>query len=102
MGLSPPTTVDDLLDQVEAGAADWRALTSLQRGDLLRRAADVLESRLEEMAQAIVESVGKPVREARAEAARAVAIFRYVGSLGASAQGSTWAADDPDTVVVTI
>lgn len=102
IGVKLSMTVDDLLDTVEAGAERWSALTPLQRGDVLRRAADALEPRVEELAQAIVSSVAKPIREARAEALRAVAVFRYVGSSGTTPQGEMWSSEDPETWVLTV
>ncbi|MHB8510154.1 MAG: aldehyde dehydrogenase family protein [Candidatus Dormibacteria bacterium] len=94
--------IDNILDSVEEHASHWRARTPLQRGEVLRRAADALEPRMEELATSIVCSVGKPIREARAEGQRAVAILRYVGSLGSASQGTHWASDDPETMVITV
>lgn len=60
----------------EAGAA-WRALTGPARGEHLYRWSGALADRQEEIAQAMAREVGKPISEARGEAARGVAILRY-------------------------
>ena len=95
-------TLGALLDAAQAAAPGWRRLTPTQRGERLRRTADALEARLQDMTMAIVESVDKPVREARAEAQRAVAIFRYAAGQGSAPIGSQWPTDDPETMVHTV
>ncbi|MFT3915873.1 MAG: aldehyde dehydrogenase family protein [Anaeromyxobacteraceae bacterium] len=87
-----PSDTSDLVAQVPAGSpADvvaaaeaaaqawpaWRDLPGPGRADALQRWANVLDARREELAKAMVREVGKPLLEARGEAARAVAILRY-------------------------
>jgi acyl-CoA reductase-like NAD-dependent aldehyde dehydrogenase len=65
---------------VAAGAgalAAWRGATGPARGEHLHRWAAVVAARQEEIAQAMTREVGKPIAEARGEAARCVAILRY-------------------------
>ena len=57
--------------------AGWRRTTAVARGEILRRAADLLEARVDEAARRLVADIGKPIRDARAEALRACAILRY-------------------------
>jgi len=76
----PRGTPEDANAAVEAaaGALDaWRSATGVARAEHLYRWAGVLQSRQEELAQAMAREVGKPIGEARGEAARGVAILRY-------------------------
>ena len=53
------------------------ARPAAQRGAILTRLADAIERRVEQIAQDMTLEMGKPIREARMEAARGAAIFRY-------------------------
>jgi acyl-CoA reductase-like NAD-dependent aldehyde dehydrogenase len=68
------------IEQAVASAAtaqrQWATQSPLQRGAYLARFADALASRHEALAQAMAQEVGKPLRDARAEAARAVELVR--------------------------
>ncbi|MEZ0327947.1 MAG: aldehyde dehydrogenase [Fimbriimonas sp.] len=55
----------------------WSKLAGPARGDVLYKWADAINARAEELAQAIVREVGKPLGEARGEVGRCVAILRY-------------------------
>ncbi len=74
-----------------AAAADalpaWRAAAGPARAEHLQRWAAAVAARQEDLAQAMVREVGKPVAEARGEAARAVAILRYYAGEAVRAVG---------------
>jgi aldehyde dehydrogenase (NAD+) len=87
-----PSDASDLVARVPAGSAadveaavaaasgalaGWRRLPGPARAEHLYRWAEVIASRREELAQAIVREVGKPVGEARGEVQRCVVILRY-------------------------
>jgi aldehyde dehydrogenase (NAD+) len=55
----------------------WSGLPAGQRAAFFHRAADALEARTERIAQDMTAEMGKPLREARLEAARAAAILRF-------------------------
>lgn len=55
----------------------WRGLSGPARAEHLYRWAGVMAERQEPLAQAMTREVGKPISEARGEAARCVAILRY-------------------------
>ena len=55
----------------------WSQLPAPARAAFLFKAADALETRVERIAQDMTAEMGKPVREARMEAARAATILRY-------------------------
>ncbi|HSI71794.1 MAG TPA: aldehyde dehydrogenase family protein [Fimbriimonas sp.] len=55
----------------------WSRLAAPSRAEALYKWAEAIQGRAEELAQAIVREVGKPVGEARGEVGRCVAILRY-------------------------
>src|SRR5215217_5122809 len=63
-------------------APGWKATLPAERGAILSKAADLLESQVDELAELMAREVGKPIVESRAEVARAAAIFHYYGSEG--------------------
>lgn len=76
----PEGTPDDVAHAVSAAAEAlpaWRALPGPVRAEHLYRWAGVLAARQEELAKLMTREVGKPILEARGEAARGVAILRY-------------------------
>jgi aldehyde dehydrogenase (NAD+) len=81
----PASGEDDVASAVEAAEAAfpaWRRLPAAQRGAILLKAAAAVEARVERIAQDMTREMGKPLREARLESARAAAIFRYYGGEG--------------------
>jgi acyl-CoA reductase-like NAD-dependent aldehyde dehydrogenase len=74
--------VDAAIEAAQRALPEWSALAAAQRGAFLRRAADAIEGRLEEIAQDMTREMGKPLRESRIEAGRAAAIFRFFSGEG--------------------
>ena len=56
--------VDAAVRSAQQGFAVWSALSGTERGRILRRAADILRSRNEELAALEVQDCGKPIQEA--------------------------------------
>ena len=79
VALVPKGTAEDVEAAVGAAAdalPGWRRATGPARAEALYRWSGVIAARAEELAQAMAREVGKPIAEARGEAARAVAILR--------------------------
>nr|MDQ3304202.1 aldehyde dehydrogenase family protein [Actinomycetota bacterium] len=55
----------------------WKAMLPASRGAILMEAANIIESREDELATLMAREAGKPMKEARMEVGRAAAIFRY-------------------------
>ena len=55
----------------------WAGLPAPARAAFFFKAADAIEARVEQIARDMTAEMGKPLREARMEAARAAAILRY-------------------------
>jgi len=64
----------------DAAFAGWSALPMARRAGYLNAAAAVLEARAEQVARDMSTEMGKPLREARGEAARAGQILRFAAS----------------------
>ncbi|HSI80333.1 MAG TPA: aldehyde dehydrogenase family protein, partial [Solirubrobacterales bacterium] len=79
---APVATGDDVDRAVRAArsaveAPDWRDLTQTQRGALLRRLADLIADRAEEIARVETFDNGKLLRETTGQARRAPQFFHY-------------------------
>ena len=85
VGEFPSSEADDVAAAVsaaEASAPEWARLPAPKRCAFLSGAADLIESRVEDIAQDMTREMGKPLRESRMEAARAAAIFRFFSGEG--------------------
>jgi acyl-CoA reductase-like NAD-dependent aldehyde dehydrogenase len=89
-----------------AAAADaapaWAALPAPARGAFLAKAADALEARVEQVAQDMTAEMGKPLREARLEAARGGAILRFAAGEAWRPIGEVYAASVPNQRLYTV
>jgi alpha-ketoglutaric semialdehyde dehydrogenase len=82
IGEFPSSSAEDVDAAVSAASnafREWSALPAAKRGAILTRAAAVIESRVEDIAQDMTREMGKPLRESRLEAARAAQILRFFG-----------------------
>ncbi|MBV7255283.1 NAD-dependent succinate-semialdehyde dehydrogenase [Pacificimonas sp. WHA3] len=76
----PHVTHDDLdraLDAAERGWKEWRERTAVERGTLIRRAADILDGRVETIAAHLASEQGKPLHEARGDVAAGIGLMRW-------------------------
>jgi acyl-CoA reductase-like NAD-dependent aldehyde dehydrogenase len=64
----------------DAAFAAWAALPMAKRAGYLSAAAASLDARAEQIAEDMTAEMGKPLREARGETARAAQILRYAAS----------------------
>jgi aldehyde dehydrogenase (NAD+) len=77
-----PDDVDAAVSAAAAALPEWAATPAPVRGRLLAAAARRLEARVEDVARDMTLEMGKPLREARGEAARGVAILDYYAGEG--------------------
>jgi aldehyde dehydrogenase (NAD+) len=80
----------------------WRGGTGPARGEHLHRWAAAVATRQEELAQAMAREVGKPISEARGEAARCVAILRYYAGEAVRDVGEVIPAQAPGALQLTL
>src|SRR5919198_3892578 len=80
VGEFPASGEEDVKAAVEAASNAfpvWARLAPAQRSSILLKAADAADARVEQIAQDMTLEMGKPVREARMEAARMAQILRF-------------------------
>ncbi|MFC0328704.1 alpha-ketoglutaric semialdehyde dehydrogenase GucD [Paenibacillus sepulcri] len=104
VGYVPDSQNADLNEAVEAAQAakrPWRKLAGSQRGALLFKAADIMESRLDEIGETMSREMGKTFPEAKGETARGVAILRYYAGEGMRKIGDVIPSTDADAFMFT-
>lgn len=76
------SAIERALENAELAFRDWRRTPFSRRADLLRRTADVLESRKDELARIAVLEMGKRLKEAVAEVEKSALGCRYYAENG--------------------
>jgi acyl-CoA reductase-like NAD-dependent aldehyde dehydrogenase len=84
-----PDDVERAISAAQEGARQIAVLTGFERNEILRRAADLLDQRLDDFARLISSEQGKPIAESRAEVARGPELLRLAGFEGAHIRGET-------------
>src|SRR5215216_5427809 len=90
LGTTPKSDKAETERAIEAASEalpDWKTTLPASRGAVLMEAANILESREDELARLMALEAGKPMKEARMEVTRAANIFRYYGSEGWRLEG---------------
>ena len=75
------------LDAADAASATWAGVPARERGELLRRAFDMLQERKEEFALVMSIEMGKPIAEARVEVAYGGEFLRWFSEEATRVQG---------------
>jgi aldehyde dehydrogenase (NAD+) len=104
VGIIPDSSKQDLEDAVAAAKAAklaWRKLAGVQRGNFLFKVADIMESRTNEIGEAMTMEMGKTLPEAKGETARGVAILRYYAGEGMRKIGDVIPSSDADAFLYT-
>ena len=81
--------VDRAIAAAVRGAEHQRGTTGFEREQVLRRAGDLADERVDELAQIISRESGKPIAEATAEASRAGHILRLSAFEGSQLYGDS-------------
>ncbi|BBH19145.1 putative aldehyde dehydrogenase YcbD [Paenibacillus baekrokdamisoli] len=80
----------------------WRKLSGAARGDYLFKAANLLEARLEDIAETMMLEMGKTFAECKGETARGVAILRYYAGEGMRKTGDVIPSTDHEAMMFTM
>lgn len=99
------STVEDVRVAIAAASearAAWRATTPPKRGEILARAARIIERDLAEIAEGLTREEGKTLVEAKGETARAVQIFDYFAGEGRRLSGETTPSEFGRTLLYTM
>ncbi len=89
------------IDAADNAFPKWKALSGSARCEFLRKAADLLEKQLEEVARAMVRENGKTIGEARGETSRGVALLRFYAAEGVRPSGEVIPSVNPHTMIYT-
>jgi aldehyde dehydrogenase (NAD+) len=90
VGLFAKGSAGDIADAAQAAAnafPAWSSLNAPARGAFLFKAAEILDSRFEQIAADMTREEGKTFPEAKGEVRRAINILRYFGGEGSRLQG---------------
>ena len=79
--------LDRALSEAERGFKLWRAIFPDQRGKILKRAADLMRERAEEIARIATTESGKSIHETRIEVQMSANIFEWFAEEGRRAYG---------------
>lgn len=82
-----PAGIENAARAAAAAFPGWSAMPAPARGSLLFRVADLLESRLEQLAADMTREEGKTLPESRGEVRRSINIFRYFAGEGSRMNG---------------
>ncbi|GAK03047.1 LOW QUALITY PROTEIN: ketoglutarate semialdehyde dehydrogenase [Geomicrobium sp. JCM 19037] len=96
---SSSDTVNQAVRAAEAAARAWRKLSGAERGNYLYRVANVLEERLEDIAETLAREMGKTLPESKGETLRGVAILRYYAGEGMRSEGDVIPSTDADALM---
>ena len=80
----------------------WRARTAKERASVLRRFADLMLERQDELARLLTREQGKPLAEARGEIAYAASFFEWFGEEAKRVYGDTIPAHQADKRIVVL
>jgi aldehyde dehydrogenase (NAD+) len=100
--LGSPAEVSAAVEAAAAALPSWRAKSGPQRAETLYAWGDAIAVRREELAQAMTREVGKPITEARGEAARCVAVLRYYAGEAVREIGEVIPAQSPGALQFTL
>ncbi|MCC5957373.1 MAG: betaine-aldehyde dehydrogenase [Natronohydrobacter sp.] len=85
-----PAVIDRALNAAREAQADWAALQPVERGRILRRAADLLRTRNRELSELETLDTGKPLQETLvADAASGADALEYFAGFAATVTGQT-------------
>ncbi len=81
--------------------AGWQSTSAPARGDILRKAGDLLDERAETIARDLTREEGKTLAEALREVRLAAKIFRYYAAQTVDQDGETYPSQQPDQLLFT-
>lgn len=87
VGVFVKGTAADAATAAEAAHPGWAGLPAPARGNYLFRVAELLEGKVEQLAEEMTREEGKTLAEARGEVRRSIGIFRYFAGEGSRLPG---------------
>lgn len=99
VGIFQDSTADDVNDAVAAAKAAypaWKQVPAPKRGEILLRAAELLQARKERYSRDLTREMGKPLFEAGGDIVEAIGMAQYAGSEGRRMHGVTTPSELPN------
>src|ERR1700733_3477388 len=90
------------VDSARASSTSWAGTPAPQRGKVLYKAAEIIESRVDEFARTLTMEEGKTLAESLGEVRRAVDLLRFYGGQGSRLDGRTYPSNFPRTFLYSI
>ena len=99
---STPADVDEAIAAAHAAFPTWRALPAPTRGDIILRAALLLEQRRDELARQMTEEMGKPIKETQGDLQTAIDFGKFVAGEARRPEGDTVPSAISDKMCLTL
>jgi aldehyde dehydrogenase (NAD+) len=99
------STKEDARKAVESArlsASAWRNTPAPQRGKILYKAAEIIESKVDEFARTLTMEEGKALADSVGEVRRTVDLFRFYGGQGSRLDGRTYPSNFPRTLLYSV
>jgi aldehyde dehydrogenase (NAD+) len=100
--VSTPEDVDKAVKAAKAAFKEWKATSSVARGEILRKAADILEERADDIAKTATLEMGKRFVETKGEVLRGASILRYYAQEGYRRLGEVLPSANAGTTLLAI
>jgi acyl-CoA reductase-like NAD-dependent aldehyde dehydrogenase len=91
----------EAVEAAMAAAAAWRDTAAPARGEVLRRAAGLLDDRADEIGRTLTSEEGKTLAESVRETRLAASILRYYAGQVLEPDGETYPSHNPDVLLFT-
>lgn len=100
--LSGQADLDEAVRAATEAKRAWSRMAGPARGELLYKAAAILESRADEIGETMTREMGKTFPEAKGETMRGVALLRYYAGEGSRQIGEVIPSSDGEALMFTI
>ena len=94
--------LDAALAAADRGFVQWRGVSAYERAKVMRRAADILRTRVDEIAWMMTREQGKPLAESKLEVRAGADIIDWFAEEGRRAYGQVIPSRAPDVLQTTI
>jgi len=81
--------VTEAINQAELGSKVFREMTSLERANILERASDLFQEKMEECAKILALECSKPIKIARGEISRTIETYKFAAEEAKRISGET-------------
>lgn len=105
IGVYQRSTVEDVdlaFTAAQSSQKSWASTPATERGELLFKAANILEKRLDEVTGMVTREMGKTFSEARGEVLRGLQLLRFYGGEGWRMTGTTFPSSKPSRLLLTL